>query len=55
VGAGDSFTGSFVAAVLSGMPIPEAHRLAVTTSAFVCTQKGAMPKLPDELIRQVQP
>jgi fructokinase len=55
VGAGDSFTGSFVAAVLAGMPIPEAHRLAVTTSAFVCTQKGAMPKLPDELIRQVQP
>ncbi len=55
VGAGDSFTGSFVAAVLAGMPIPEAHRLAVTTSAFVCTQKGAMPKLPDQLIRQVQP
>lgn len=55
VGAGDSFTGSFVAAVLAGMTIPEAHRLAVTTSAFVCTQKGAMPKLPDELIRQVQP
>ena len=55
VGAGDSFTGSFVAAVLAGMPIPEAHRLAVTTSAFVCTQKGAMPKLPDELIRQVKP
>ena len=55
VGAGDSFTGSFVAAVLAGMPIPEAHRLAVTTSAFVCTQKGAMPKLPDELIRQVEP
>lgn len=29
VGAGDSFTGSFVASVLSGMPIAEAHRIGV--------------------------
>lgn len=54
VGAGDSFTGSFVAALLSGMAIPDAHELAVQTSAFVCTQKGAMPKLPAALISQVR-
>jgi fructokinase len=53
VGAGDSFTGGFVAAILSGKSIEEAHELAVKTSAFVCTQKGAMPKLPDELVSQV--
>lgn len=51
VGAGDSFTGAFTAALLSGKPIEEAHELAVKVSAFVCTQKGAMPKLPAELTK----
>ncbi|WP_462337335.1 carbohydrate kinase family protein [Phocaeicola barnesiae] len=49
VGAGDSFTATFVAALLKGMPITEAHRLAVEVSAFVCTQNGAMPVIPDYL------
>ena len=50
VGAGDSFTGSFCAAILSGKPVTEAHKLAVEVSAFVCTQNGAMPTLPPELL-----
>ncbi len=49
VGAGDSFTGSFCAAILNGKPMAEAHKLAVEVSAYVCTQNGAMPKLPEEL------
>ena len=49
VGAGDSFTGAFCAAILNGKPIEEAHRIAVRVSAFVCTQNGAMPTLPPEL------
>lgn len=49
VGAGDSFTAAFVAGILIGKPVDEAHRLAVYTSAFVCTQNGAMPILPAEL------
>ena len=49
VGAGDSFTGSFCAAILSGKPVTEAHKLAVQVSAFVCTQNGAMPTIPAEL------
>ena len=49
VGAGDSFTATFVAAILKGMPIPAAHRLAVDVSAFVCTQTCAMPVIPDYL------
>ena len=49
VGAGDSFTATFVAALLKGLPITEAHRLAVEVSAFVCTQNGAMPVIPDYL------
>ena len=43
VGAGDSFTGAFVASLLSGKSIREAHQAAVEVSAFVCTQAGAMP------------
>lgn len=49
VGAGDSFTAAFVASVLSGLSIGEAHKLAVETSAYVCTQNGAMPVLPQSL------
>ena len=48
VGAGDSFTGSFCAAILCGKSVEEAHKLAVSVSAFVCTQNGAMPVLPKE-------
>ncbi|MDR3218306.1 MAG: carbohydrate kinase [Dysgonamonadaceae bacterium] len=43
VGAGDSFTGAFTAALLQGKSIREAHKLGVDISAYVCTQKGAMP------------
>ncbi len=48
VGAGDSFTGSFIAKLLQGASIKEAHEIAVKVSAFVCTQSGAMPILPEE-------
>ena len=50
VGAGDSFTGSFCAAILNGKPVAEAHKLAVKVSAFVCTQNGAMPTIPASLL-----
>lgn len=46
VGAGDSFTAGFVASILKGKSISEAHEMAVEVSAFVCTQNGAMPILP---------
>lgn len=48
VGAGDSFTAAFIASILKGKSVTEAHSIAVKTSAFVCTQKGAMPVLPPE-------
>ena len=50
VGAGDSFTGSFVGSLLCGKSVEEAHAKAVKVSAFVCTQAGPMPDLPEELI-----
>lgn len=46
VGAGDSFTGAFVAALLLGKTVRQAHELAVKVSAYVCTCAGAMPELP---------
>lgn len=49
VGAGDSFTAAFCAAVVAGKSLAEAHALAVEVSAFVCTQHGAMPEIPDAL------
>lgn len=48
VGAGDSFTAAFISSVLKGKSVSEAHSLAVRTSAFVCTEKGAMPTLPTQ-------
>ena len=54
VGAGDSFTGSFCAAILNGKPVEEAHRIAVEVSAYVCTQNGAMPKYPADLVAKVK-
>ena len=49
VGAGDSFTGSFIGSILQGKSVPVAHETAVKVSAFVCTQAGAMPIVPSEL------
>ena len=54
VGAGDSFTAAFVSGVLKGLPVREAHRLAVEVSAYVCTQKGAMPVLPEVLASRLK-
>lgn len=54
VGAGDSFTATFISAILAGRTIPEAHKLAVEVSAYVCTQAGAMPLLPEEFTSQLR-
>ena len=54
VGAGDSFTASFVAAILAGKSIEEAHRLAVDVSAYVCTCYGAMPAIPREYLDRIK-
>lgn len=53
VGAGDSFTATFVAAILKGKKVSDAHKLAVEASAYVCTQNGAMPIFPLELKAQM--
>ncbi|MFI3286474.1 MAG: carbohydrate kinase [Rikenellaceae bacterium] len=49
VGAGDSFTATFISSLLRGESVNDAHRRAVRVSAFVCTQHGAMPVIPENL------
>lgn len=49
VGAGDSFSGAFTIKILEGASLAEAHRTAVNTAAFVCTQAGAWPEYPDRI------
>lgn len=48
VGAGDSFTAALVKGILAGKKLSEVHKLAVEVSAYVCTQKGATPDLPEK-------
>ena len=49
VGAGDSFSGAFVSAILAGKTLREAHERAVRVAAYVCTQSGAWPAYPENL------
>lgn len=45
VGAGDAFTAVFIAGILRRIPLKETHKKATEIAAYVCTQKGATPKL----------
>jgi fructokinase len=54
VGAGDSFTAAFCASIIKGKSVRKAHKLAVDVSAYICTQSGAMPQLPEMLKKQLQ-
>ncbi|MBT1176181.1 carbohydrate kinase family protein [Bifidobacterium callimiconis] len=47
IGAGDSFSGAFTINILLGKSLKEAHRAAVNTAAYVCTQAGAWPDYPE--------
>ena len=51
VGAGDSFTAAFISSIILGKSVEEALKKAVVVSAFVCTQNGAMPVLPQSPIK----
>ena len=50
VGAGDSFTATYVTSLLLGRTPLQAHELAVKVAAFVCTQNGAINPLPSEYL-----
>jgi len=50
VGAGDAFTAALIAGLLRGEPLSTLHERASRIAAFVCTQRGATPKLPESLM-----
>ncbi|BDR54411.1 fructokinase [Bombiscardovia apis] len=49
VGAGDAFSGTFAINRLEGKSLAQAHRAAVNTAAYVCTQSGAWPDYPEQM------
>ncbi len=55
VGAGDSFTAAFITSMLSDNDIRKAHERAVEVSAYICTQRGAMPQIPSEILKKIEP
>jgi fructokinase len=50
VGAGDSFTAALVSGLLHHVPLKQVHEVAAQVAAYVCTQPGAVPVLPAELL-----
>jgi len=51
VGAGDAFTAAVAVGMLRGFDLERTHDLASRLAAFVCTQAGATPAIPEELVR----
>lgn len=51
IGAGDSFTAALALAWLRGEPLDAINRYASEVAAYVCTQAGAMPPIPDSFKR----
>ena len=51
VGAGDAFTAVLTVGLLEGWPLDEINRRANRVAAYVCSQPGATPPLPEWLLR----
>jgi fructokinase len=49
VGAGDAFTATLAVGLLAGRPLDAINRRACEIAAYVCSQSGATPPLPDHL------
>ena len=54
VGAGDAFTAAVAVGMLGGMDLERVNELANRAAAHVCSQKGAMPGLPEELVGEFE-
>ena len=49
VGAGDAFTAALALGLLRHLPLDAINEHAVRLAAFVCSQPGATPEVPEEL------
>jgi fructokinase len=50
IGAGDAFTATLIVGLLRGAPLDQISDRANRVGAYVCTQPGATPRLPKELL-----
>jgi len=55
VGAGDSFTAAIAIGWLLNRPLDDINEHANQVAGFVCSQKGATPRLPHVLVRKFGP
>ncbi|MGJ8724764.1 MAG: carbohydrate kinase family protein [Roseibacillus sp.] len=53
VGAGDSFTAALACGLLRQWPLERVNSFANRVASFVCSQKGATPNLPAELLDEM--
>ncbi len=50
VGAGDAFTAAMICGLLKGTPLEDINQHACRVASYVCSQSGATPALPAELL-----
>ena len=50
VGAGDAFTATLVIGLLQGIDLETINQHANRVAAYVCSQSGAVPLVPPELL-----
>jgi fructokinase len=53
VGAGDAFTAALGLGLLKDLPLQIIHEQATNLSAYVCTQNGATPVIPETMRRKI--
>ena len=53
IGAGDSFSATLCAGLLQGLPLAQLNENANQVAAYVCSQRGATPALPESIVKNV--
>ena len=53
IGAGDAFTAAVAVGLLRKLPLPRINDAANRLASYVCTQRGATPIIPPDLLAQL--
>jgi fructokinase len=53
IGAGDSFSATLCAGLLQGLTLATLNENANQVAAYVCSQRGATPALPESIVKNV--
>ncbi len=54
VGAGDAFTSVMVIGLLSSWKLDQINAMATRLAAYVCTKSGAVPTIPETILKEFQ-